>query len=239
MFVLRQLILSILLQCVCYETYGGEQTYFIKATEDSPCADQPCLTLSELVHNTTKDVKARLSLQFGAGNHMLNYRWNFSNIEKCSIFSKDKNTSITCNKLAAGFTFANVSMVTLTNLTFIGCGNVSRSNAVLQISQVRINITSCTFLHSKGRVLEAIHANIVTANCIYDNNSAGVINTTYNATMVDIGSIYIRNSFATRTKALLYHTASSTKFTSSKFYENFAKERMIHVRNGNLTLRHS
>ena len=155
MLILRSLILDLLLLHLNRVTSGSEQTYFIKATEDFTCAAQPCLTLSEFIHNTTNDVKASMILQFGAGNHTLSSRWSITNIENCSMSSKDNNSIIICSKLAAGFTFQNVSTVMLTNLTFIECGNDSRFNAVLQISQViHADVNMCIFLHSKGRVIE-------------------------------------------------------------------------------------
>ena len=240
MVFLRPLIVGMLLQHLHYTICDSEKTYFIKATEDSPCATQPCLTLSEFIHNTTKDIKAGMVLLFGAGNHTLNSRKNFSNIEKCSMLSKDNNSIIACGKLVTGFTFKNVSMVTLTNITFIGCGNESISNAVLQISQVNINISTCTFLHSKGRIIEAAHASIITTNCIFKNSSAEVIVTKYNTTLLDVGSIYSHNTFPTKIglgPALLYITASNAKFINSKFRENFVQIKMIQVMSGTLTLR--
>ena len=153
-------------------------------------------------------------LQFGTGNHILNSTLTFANIEKCSLSSIDNNSNIVCSKLA-GFIFKNLSMVTLMNLTFIGCGfrNDSRSIAVLQISQVtNANISMCTFLNSKGRVIEADYANITTRSCIFKNSSAGVITAEYSTTMLDIGSIYILNTFLTNKSALLLINASIARF---------------------------
>ena len=145
MLTLRSLILGILLQHFSYATGDSAQKYFIKASEDSLCAAQPCLTLNEFVHNTTKDIKAGLILQFGPGSHILNSRLTLpNNIKKYSMSSNDNNSIIICSKLmAAGFTFKNVSMITLTNLTFIGCGNDSRSNAVLQYLRSLMLISVC------------------------------------------------------------------------------------------------
>ena len=153
--------------------------------------------------------------------------------------SNDNNSIIICSKLAAGFTFKNVSMITLTNLTFIGCGNDSRSYAVLQMSQVTdANISMCKFLHSKGRVIEAAHANITMRNCSFENSSAGVIIAEFNTTMLDIGSIYTLNTFPPKISALLHINASITNFTNSRFYKNFVGSTiMIQVRSGTLTLR--
>ena len=233
MFVLRPLILGILLQHLSCTTCDSGQTYYIKASEDSPCASQPCLTLSEFAHNTTKSVKTDMVLQFGDGNHILNSRLTFSNTKKYSMISKGNNSVIACGKLAAGFTFENVSLVMLTNLTFIRCGNNSRSNAVLQISQVNLTISTCTFLHSKGRVIEASHANITTRNCTLEYSSAGVITTRYNTIMLDVGSVYAHNNFST---TLLYLTVSNATFTNSSFCENFAIYNMILIRSSTLTL---
>ena len=124
------------------------------------------------------------------------------------MFSKDNNSIIACGKLAAGFTFENVSIITLTNLTFIGCGHDSISNAVLQVSQViHANISTCKFLHSKGRVIAAAHANITMRNCSFKNSTVGVIVAQYNTTMLDIGSVYTLNT--TSRSALLSIIGSS------------------------------
>ena len=239
MLILRSLILGILLQHFSYATGDRAQKYFIKASEDSPCAAQPCLFLSEFVHNTTKDIKAGIILEFGAGNHILNARMPLLNIKKYSMFSKDNNSIIVCTKLAAGFTFKNVGMITLTNLTFIGCGNDSRSHAVLQISQVSdANIRMCKFLHSKGRIIEAAHANITMRNCSFENSSVGVIIAEFNTTMLDIGSIYTLNAFSTKRSTLLFINGSIANFVNSRFYENFVDSTtIIHTKASTLTLR--
>ena len=236
MYILRPLIQGILLLSLHY-TCDSEQTYFIKPMEDSPCATQPCLTLSKFAYTTTEDVEAGIVLQFGPGNHTLYSRHIFSNIKKCSMFSKDGNSLIVCSKVAAGFTFKNVSIVTLTNLTFIGCGNDSRYNAVLHISGVNdANISRCIFLHSKGRVIEAAHANIATKNCTFQNSSAGVIIAEYNTTMRDIGSIYTLNTYSTEGLALVFIYRSIANFINSRFYRNHISE--LAYNNGGLLLSH-
>ena len=240
MLILRSLILGILLLHLSHDTCGSEQIYFIKATEDSQCASQPCLTLNEFVHNTTKDVKASIILQFGAGNHTLGTRWITTNIEKCSMLSNDNNSIIVCNKLAAGFTFENMSLVTLANLTFIGCGNDSRFNAVLHISQViHADVNMCIFLHSKGRVIEAARANITILSCMFENSRAGVFMAAYDVTLFDRGSVYVSNNASTVRSSLLYFNASIANFINSKFYKNLAEHAtMVYVRGGGtLTLR--
>ena len=227
--------------CLHYTISDNEQTYFIKATADSPCAAHSCFTLSNFINNTAKDVKTGMILQFGAGNHTLNSRCNFSNIEKCSMSSKDSNnTIIICDKLGAGFTFNNVSMVTLINIIFIGCGNDSRFYAVLQLSQVNINISACTFLHSKGRAIEAAHANITTQNCTFEKSTAGVIIAENDTAMYDTGSIYTHNTFSMDLSALLFFSSSTANYTTSTFHENFAtvKEKfdMIRVTSGKVAI---
>ncbi len=238
MYILRPLILGILLLYLHYTTCDNEQTYFIKATEDSSCAAQPCLTLNKFATTTIKDAEAGAILQFGPGNHTLHSRRTFSNIEKCSMLSKDNTSLITCSKVAAaGFTFKNVSIVTLTNLTFIGCGNDSRYNAVLNIFQVTdTNISMCIFLHSKGRLIEAAHVNITTKNCTFQNSSSGVITAEY-ATILDIGSTYTLNTYSAGRPALVFIDRSYANFISSRFYENLVKTNVIHVKRCTLTLR--
>ena len=240
MCILRSLIQSILLLSLHY-TCDSEQTYFIKATEYSPCAAQPCLTLSKFTNTTTK---SGIVLQFGAGNHTLYSRHIFSNIEKCSIFSKDNSSLIVCSEVAAGFTFKNVSIVTLTNLTFIRCGNASRYNPVLHIFRVNdANISTCVFLHSKGRVIEAAYANITTKYCSFESCSAGVIILQHNTTMLDIGGIYTLNTFSPKRSALVFIIESIANFINSRFYKNrynaYVRLHTIiyYVKGGTLTLR--
>ena len=219
------------MQNLCDTASTTEQIYFIRASGNFPCAAQPCLTLDKFSHNTTR-YYASITLQFGAGNHVLNSRFTISHIKKYSMVSKDNISTIVCGELADGFTFKNVSMITLTNLTFIGCGSDSRSKAVLQISQVtNTNISFCTFLNSKGRVIEAIHTNIYTIKCVFKYSSAGVLTANYNTTLLDIGSTYTCNTFSIKKSVLLDITASCANFTNSTFNENFvAKHTMIRVR---------
>ena len=152
--------------------------------------------------------------------------------------SKDNNNTIICDKLGAGFTFNNVSMVILTNITFIGCGSDFRFYAVLQLSQVNINISACTFLHSKGRAIEAAHANVTIQNCTFENSTAGVVIAENNTAMYDIGSIYTHNAlnFSMDLSALLFLSSSTANYTNSTFHENFAKPNMIRVTSGKLAM---
>ena len=237
MIVLRLLILGMLLQHLSFTTCNNVRTYFIKQSEDSPCAAQECLTLNQFVLNTTKDDRADIVLQVDVGKHIFPSRLTFANIKSFSMYSKDNNNTITCSQ-SAGFTFTNVRMVTLINLTFIGCGNSFRFNAVLQISHVDVNVTACTFLLSKGRVFEAVQANISTRNCTFKHSSAGVLSAEYNTIMLDIGSIYELNVPSTRIPALLYINSGLANFRKSIFRECSATiSDMIHVKEGTLILK--
>ena len=94
----------------------------------------------------------------------------------------------------------------------------------------------CKFLHSRGRVIEAAHANITMRNCSFENSSVGVIIAEFNTTILDIGSIYMLNTFSTKKSALLYINASTANFTSSAFHKNFPTLTIIHVKGGVLTI---
>ena len=129
-------------------------------------------------------------------------------------------------------------MVTLTNITFIGCGNDSRFYAVLQLSQVNINISVCTFLHSKGRAIEAEHANVTTQNCTFERSTAGVVIAENDTAMYDTGSIYTHNTHLMDSSALLFLSSSTANYTNSTLHENFAKDKlnMISVTSGKFAM---
>ena len=128
-------------------------------------------------------------------------------------------------------------MVTLTNLTFIGCGNNSRFYAVLQLFLVNINISVCTFLHSKGRAIEAAHTNITTQNCTFGSSTAGVVIAENNTAIYDTQSIFTYNTLSSAL-SLIFVSSSTANYTNSTFRENFAKPtcNMICVRSGKLAI---
>ena len=115
----KSLILGILLLHLSFESCSSE-TSFIRSSENSNYSAQSCFTLNEFVVNTIdKDIEAEIC----PGNHSVSALSDFQNIMNFSMFSVKKNsTIITCSK-SAGFRFHNISVVRLTNLTFIGCGS--------------------------------------------------------------------------------------------------------------------
>ena len=143
--------------------------------------------------------------------------------EHINITTSDNNQQILC--------------CLLINLTFIGCGESSRPNPVLRLSQVNISIRKCIFVYSKGRVIDAINSTIAVKTCIFKNSSAGILTANYNTTMHDIGSVYVLNFSAVNATAILYIISSAASFTKCSFQKNgYNTTDIIHARDSIVVL---
>ena len=210
------LALGILLLCLSFKCCSNE-TYFIIPSENSTCATaaQPCLTLNEFIVNTTAD--EHIQAEVSAGNHIFSAQSVFHNTRNFSMFSvKSSSTIITCNQ-SAGFQFLNVSVVTIANLTFIGCGN---NYALLRISQTNIDINTCEFHNSRGMVIGATQATITMIDCIFENSSIEWLTTENNTTIRDIGSNYEQNHKSEKITEVIDIHQSEVKFKNLQYCNN-------------------
>ncbi len=228
MFTLSSLMLAILLQYSRFtECECDSVQYFINQSLNITCQGQPCLTFQQFAANAPKLLKNDTVLRFSSGSHSSpSNRLNIVNKERFSSNSENIDTTITCNDSSV-FQFNNVINVNITNLTFNGCGKISPETiAVIKVSNSNININHCTFINSKGRIIDIAFSEMTVIRSVF-KFSQGIVLSANNATVFNRDCIYEFNL-----SQLLYISWSNASFKNCIFHTNYAQRgtRLIHTR---------
>lgn len=190
--------------------------YFIIPSRTSSCISTSCLTFQQFITNFSNYQEKKMILRFGPGNHLFHSKLNVTNVDTLSIMSNSTENFINCSK-SAGFIFSNVMTISLTNLSFNGCGKPSRNNVVIKVSNSSISIKNCIFNNSKGRIIELEFSKLVMSKSMFNRSKEGVFIVQKNSTMHDIGSIYELSKSPTKYSAIVYISGSLAKFSKCSF----------------------
>ena len=102
----------------------------LQNNSESVCSEDPCLSLPQLIHNSSKYLRANTTMIFLPGNHSLESKLLITNISVLTIFSvaaSISDTIIICDHFGR-FEFDNIGVVNISGLTFLGCtGNKLKS----------------------------------------------------------------------------------------------------------------
>ena len=241
MFSQRFLLSLILLLQYSRFTECNSAEYFINPPTNLPCLGQPCLTFQQFAANAFKHIKNDTVLRFSSGIHNSpSTGLNVANKERFSSISENMDTVITCNQSNV-FRFDNVAMITITNLTFKGCGksSLNGTTAVIKIFYSTININHCTFIHSKGRVIDTQFSEVIITENLFKFSRGTVLSANSNSTVNVTGSIYeFNNNINLSNGSSLYISSSDAFFESCIFRNNSIQGsiRMIYIKNSTLTL---
>ena len=109
-------------------TSSGHTILYVKPTPDTSCPADPCLTLSQYAQQPHHYLTSNTTLLLLPGDHVLSVNFTVENVSNfevhaAQLFSHAENQAvkIVCQGLV-GFTFRNISHVTLHGLTFNSCG---------------------------------------------------------------------------------------------------------------------
>ena len=226
----------ILLQCTrCAECDSAD--YFINHSNFN-CMGQPCLTFQQFSANASKLLKDDTVLRFSAGIHSSPSKGlKVVNKEKFSSIAKNMDTIITCLD-SKSFQFDNVTMVTITNLTFKGCGKAyPRTNSVIIAFNSTININHCTFINSKGRIINTEFCDVTVTESVFKFSYGSVLLVKLNTTVHVTDSIYEWN--LSSQFSMIYSNLSEITFKNCTFRNNSAERssRMILIRNSTFELK--
>ena len=146
------------------------------------CPTHPCQTLSEYAQDPGQYFNdSNLTLQFLPGNHTLNINQIITNINQLKIHGAVLPTRVVCNS-RVGFTFSNISKLTIDGLAFVAC---ARSSVVqfssttypkktyygLHFQSVQTaEINDCTFQDSYGTALGVVDSRVVLRGNSFLNN---------------------------------------------------------------------
>ena len=145
---------------------NGEKI-FIVPSQDSPCTQDVCITLSQLTANSSGYFSndTQVSILFLPGNHSLDTNISFNGFENISMiaYSQDNESQsvyVECQNQSGGFNVSETNFVLIQNLYFSGCGGDT-----LEITQVEQFYLQDIIFHgtvSQGRAL--VMNNVSTAS---------------------------------------------------------------------------
>ena len=136
LFIQLLLILVVAKSEVSYHKEG----YYITPSQNVPCPQDPCLTLSQFTASFFEnDSEMNLSLFFLPGNHSLDremFLWQLNSVlmTKAEQMNYGNDVCIECSSQSGRFIIAETTFASITSLCFIGCGH----NIVFQVEQFTV-----------------------------------------------------------------------------------------------------
>ena len=216
---------------VIMTTCSGHTIRYVKPTPDTPCPADPCLTLSEYAQQPHHYLTSNTTLLLLPGDHALSVNFTVENVSEFEIHASSSSphaVKIVCQQLV-GFTFRNISHMTLHGLTFTSCGKGttytgSPTAGVSIYSAQDTEIADCSFQDSIGNALGVFNSSLnFTGSSTFMNNSANNTGGGFfalNSTLNFIGSSTFTNNSATTDGGGFYAQDSTLNFTGSSTFTN-------------------
>ena len=138
--------------------------FYIKPSPSAPCPEKSCLTLSQLIVNTT--LKPNTTLTFLPGNYSLGTEISVKHLDNLAIFAN--SCTFICQR-DASFKFENIGYLRISGFKFDGCGN----NQALFVKDFVLD--NCIFLGQKesGTALEVNETSLSVVNTAFVSNTVG------------------------------------------------------------------
>ena len=112
--------------------FVAAKTYYVIPTSSSPCpkGGLPCFTLSQYASKTNAYFASNTSLVLLPGNHSLDSKLWINSISYLKFATKNTSmyTAVFCYQSVSGLYFEVIERVSITGLTFVGCGTNSIYN---------------------------------------------------------------------------------------------------------------
>ena len=200
--------------------------YHITPSPDTPCPNEPCLTISEFIDQAGQYIALNTTLMFLPGTHTVRSGLLVENITSLTLLGDSSDESfplIKCNGPASlGFKYIHELIVR--SLAFDSCGD--GTYAAFSVKSVSsVEISNCSFKNSSGGA-------VVVTNCstlhitetLFENNSAVVGGGLY---VSESALNFTRNTFTNnRAEQLgggLYANRSTVNSVKNTFTSNKAE----------------
>ena len=147
---------------VIMTTCSGHTVRYVKPTPDTPCPADPCLTLSEYAQQPHHYLTSNTTLLLLPGDHVLSVNFTVENVSEFEInasSSSPQAVKIVCQQLV-GFTFRNISHMTLHGLTFTSCSRGATFGVSIYSGQ-DTEIVNCSFQDSICTALGVFNSSLV------------------------------------------------------------------------------
>ena len=130
-----------------------------------------CIKLEDIIVPSTK-----ISITHITDKVVLSSAISLTNLESISIIGNNKPIVLCVN--GSGLSLKNSQRLIIENITWVGCGDFSSSQPVLNIQEsINVTIKNCFFQHSMGAVIQVEQMknimNIINCNFISNNHYKG------------------------------------------------------------------
>lgn len=166
---------------------------------------------------------------------LLSFQW-IEDKERFSTTSENMDSVVTCNNSHV-FVFDNVAMVNITNLTFKGCGKAyPNTTAVMKVINSNIYINHCTFIHSKGRIIDTKFCNMTITKSIFRFSNGSALFARHSTTVCVTDSIYEWNNSSQF--SIIYINLGKASLKNCTFHNNSTEGNacIMHIRNSKFEL---
>ena len=189
--------------------YGSSEntsvTYHITPSPETPCPNDPCLTISEFIDQAGQYIALNTTLMFLPGTHTVRRSVLVENIVSLTLLRKDTNSSseslplIKCDR-PASLGFKYIDKLFVRSLVFDSCGD--GTYAAFNVKSVSsVEISDCSFKNNIGSGGAVVIANcimLLITNNVFENNSAAVGGGLYvSKSVIDFDGTTFSNNTAT------------------------------------------
>ena len=211
--------------------YSAQSTY-ITPTPDTPCAGEPCHTLSQYVADQYfKNLPVNTVMKFLPGNHTLEQTISVTNLMSITLYGDSSSLPEITSRIVctwpAGFVFKDITELHISSLAFISRGhNDAAAISIILVQQS--SIFNCSFHNNVnadyvGGALYIQNSNVILVSNKFQHNSANGGGALYMNTSNSVitGNTFEYNSAAFHGGAL-YVLNSTLVLTRNTFQSNYA-----------------
>ena len=218
----RYLLLFLL---VCADSANSQVHYHITPSLNVHCpGDRPCLTLPQFVADSTSYVylsnETNISLSFLPGNYSLDRELSLSHADNLSMrkgIGSNGTVFVECGSQSGRLNISEITLTTIRDLHFIGCGG----NRISQVEQFIVEDTIFQGVKGSSTALvlnEVTDASIVRCSFL-SNAHASTFEHQTNSTFRTAEVFLSQSSVG----GALYAAFSNVSIDSSKFTDNTAE----------------
>ena len=221
-------LISQLLVLLAHTNLASGTVYFIISIQNTSCPQQPCLTLSQKTDYSTRN-STNITLLFLPGNHSLNGKLSFTNLDSFSMLKCNAQTvTVTCTSQSGSFEISQATTVSVKGLQIIGCGGI----VIELVNQFALENTIFQGLENVGTALELNQTNeACIVGCFFINGRGHFYSfqpqATFGGAIVSFhSSILVKDTIFKRNNAkfgaAIYAQESNISTNNSKFIYNRA-----------------
>ena len=205
------------------------RTLYVTPSANTTCRGEPCLTLNQYAESVSQYFTDDTELVFLSGSHFLGQPFIVRDLEAVLFLHQEstgseKQPEIACTE-PVSIIFTNISQVSVSKLTFSGCGDNQRTSPTLLASSVQgFTMTNSIMKYSQATAVTILESyNVTLSGNIFESNSGcegGAIH--ISNSMMEVEKSHFRNNTAESGGALYVYQGTVLFRESNTFTVNRA-----------------